>query len=104
MCCRVKSAPRTPAKVYKVGQTFFKPAGSLDLVSENGSVTKPASLPAVFVDDNGSSSICLLELQQGLSQVLAYVQRTRGRPAIRSRLANAEGFAINANASKRNYS
>ena len=38
-----------PVKVYKAGESFFEPPGSTHLVSENASVTEPASLLAVFV-------------------------------------------------------
>jgi quercetin dioxygenase-like cupin family protein len=40
--------------VYKAGETFFEPAGSTHLVSENGSQTEPASLLAIFVADEGA--------------------------------------------------
>jgi quercetin dioxygenase-like cupin family protein len=38
-----------PARVYRAGESFFEPAGSVHLVSENASVTQPAKLLAVFV-------------------------------------------------------
>jgi quercetin dioxygenase-like cupin family protein len=43
-----------PARVYKAGETFFEPPGSIHLVSENASDTEPASLLAVFVAENGA--------------------------------------------------
>ncbi len=43
-----------PAKVYQAGETFFEPAGSRHLVSENASATEPARLLAVFVADAGA--------------------------------------------------
>jgi len=42
------------AKVYKSGESFWEPAGSRHLVSENASATEPASLLAVFVADDGA--------------------------------------------------
>lgn len=38
-----------PAKVYQMGESFFEPAGSVHLVSENASTTKPARLLAIFI-------------------------------------------------------
>lgn len=43
-----------PARVYQAGQSFFEPPGSEHLVSANASATRPASLLAVFVADNGA--------------------------------------------------
>jgi len=43
-----------PARVYKSGESFFEPAGSAHLVSENVSATEPASVLAVFVADDGA--------------------------------------------------
>lgn len=43
-----------PARIYKSGESFFEPAGSAHLVSENVSTTEPASLLAVFVADDGA--------------------------------------------------
>jgi len=43
-----------PARVYKAGESFFEPAGSAHLVSENVSATEPATLLAVFVADDGA--------------------------------------------------
>ena len=43
-----------PVRVYKSGESFFEPAGSAHLVSENVSTTEPASLLAVFVADDGA--------------------------------------------------
>jgi quercetin dioxygenase-like cupin family protein len=44
-----------PAKVYKAGETFFEPAGSAHLVSENVSATEPATILAVFIADDGAT-------------------------------------------------
>lgn len=43
-----------PARVYQAGEGFFEPPGSEHLVSENASTSKPASLLAVFVADEGA--------------------------------------------------
>ena len=49
-----ESSSTGPVKVYKAGESFFEPPGSEHLVSENASVTEPASLLAVFVADDGA--------------------------------------------------
>jgi quercetin dioxygenase-like cupin family protein len=49
-----ESSSSGPVKVYKAGESFFEPPGSEHLVSENASVTEPASLLAVFVADDGA--------------------------------------------------
>jgi quercetin dioxygenase-like cupin family protein len=36
------------------GESFFEPAGSQHLVSENGSTKEPASLLAIFIADGGA--------------------------------------------------
>ena len=51
---RSQNSATGPAKVYKAGESFFEPAGSEHLVSENASTTEPASLLAVFVADDGA--------------------------------------------------
>jgi quercetin dioxygenase-like cupin family protein len=51
---RSEVAPGGPAKVYKAGEFFFEKPGDSHLVSENASETKPASLLAVFVADEGA--------------------------------------------------
>jgi quercetin dioxygenase-like cupin family protein len=51
---RSENSATGPAKVYKAGETFFEPPGSVHLVSENASATEPASLLAVFVADDGA--------------------------------------------------
>ncbi len=40
-----------PARVYRVGETFFEAPGAHHAVSENASATEPARLLAVFVVD-----------------------------------------------------
>ncbi len=40
------------ARVYRSGEGFFEPPGSIHLVSANASATEPASLLAVFVADD----------------------------------------------------
>ena len=51
---RSENSATGPAKVYKAGETFFEPAGSAHLVSENASTTEPATILAVFVADDGA--------------------------------------------------
>jgi quercetin dioxygenase-like cupin family protein len=52
---RSENSATGPARVYKVGETFFEPAGSAHLVSENVSATEPATILAVFVADDGAT-------------------------------------------------
>lgn len=51
---RSENSATGAARVYKAGETFFEPAGSEHLVSENASATEPASLLAIFVADDGA--------------------------------------------------
>src|SRR5262249_1347771 len=51
---RSENSATGPVKVYKAGESFFEPPGSHHLVSENASATKPASLLAVHVADDGA--------------------------------------------------
>jgi quercetin dioxygenase-like cupin family protein len=46
---RSQNSATGPEKVYRAGESFFEPSGSVHLVSENASATQPASLLAVFV-------------------------------------------------------
>ena len=52
---RSENSATGPAKVYKAGETFFEPAGSAHLVSENVSATEPATILAVFIADDGAT-------------------------------------------------
>ena len=51
---RSQNSATGPAKVYHAGETFFEPPRSEHLVSENDSTTRPASLLAVIVADDGA--------------------------------------------------
>lgn len=51
---RSENSATGPAKVYKAGDSFFEPAGSGHLVSENASATEPASFLAIFVANHGA--------------------------------------------------
>ena len=51
---RSENSATGPGKVYKAGESFFEPPGSTHLISENASATKPASLLAVFIADDGA--------------------------------------------------
>lgn len=42
-------------RVYKAGESFFEPADSIHLVSENASTTEPATLLAIFVAEDGAT-------------------------------------------------
>ena len=52
---RSENSATGPATVYKAGETFFEPPGSVHLVSANASPTEPARLLAVFVADDGAT-------------------------------------------------
>lgn len=51
---RSENSATGPVKIYKAGETFFEPPGSVHLVSENASATEPASLLAIFIADDGA--------------------------------------------------
>ena len=51
---RSENSATGPVKVHKTGKSFFEPAGSRHLVSENASTKEPAGLLAVFVADDGA--------------------------------------------------
>jgi quercetin dioxygenase-like cupin family protein len=51
---RSENSATGPAKVYHAGEAFFEPPGSEHLISENVSVTEPASMLAVFVAERGA--------------------------------------------------
>jgi quercetin dioxygenase-like cupin family protein len=51
---RSQNSATGPVKVYRAGESFFEPSGSVHLISENASATQPASLLAVFVAPSGA--------------------------------------------------
>lgn len=51
---RSENSATGPVRVYKAGESFFEPAGSRHLVSENASTKAAASLLAVFIADVGA--------------------------------------------------
>ena len=51
---RSENSSTGPARVYRQGDSFFEPAGSVHLVSENASSTQPAKLLAIFVAPDGA--------------------------------------------------
>jgi quercetin dioxygenase-like cupin family protein len=51
---RSQNSATGPARVYKAGESFFEPPGSVHQVSANASATEPASLLAVFVAEEGA--------------------------------------------------
>lgn len=51
---RSENSATGAVKVYRVGESFFEPAGSEHLISENASQTEPASLLAIFVADDAA--------------------------------------------------
>ena len=51
---RSENSATGPVKVYKAGESFFEPPGSTHLIRENASDTKPASLLAVFIAEDGA--------------------------------------------------
>jgi quercetin dioxygenase-like cupin family protein len=48
-----------PAKVYKVGESFYEVPGSHHTVSENASAKEPASLLAIFVVDSKDTALTI---------------------------------------------
>ena len=52
---RSQNSATGAARIYKAGESFFEPAGSVHLVSENASDTEPASLLAIFVAEDGAT-------------------------------------------------
>ena len=51
---RSENSATGPVRVYKAGESFFEPAGSRHLVSENASTKEAASLLTVFIADDGA--------------------------------------------------
>jgi quercetin dioxygenase-like cupin family protein len=51
---RSENSATGPVRVYRAGESFFEPAGSIHLVSENASAEEPAKLLAVFVAPRGA--------------------------------------------------
>lgn len=51
---RSQNSATGPVRVYRAGEGFFEPPGSIHLISENASATEPATLLAVFVADEGA--------------------------------------------------
>lgn len=51
---RSQNSATGPARIYKAGETFFEPAGSDHLVSENASPSEPASLLAIHIAQDGA--------------------------------------------------
>ena len=51
---RSQNSATGPARIYHAGESFFEPAASVHLVSENASSQEPAQLLAVFVADSGA--------------------------------------------------
>ena len=52
---RSQNSETGPVNVYKSGECFFEPPGSVHLISENASKTKAASLLAIFVADDNAT-------------------------------------------------
>jgi quercetin dioxygenase-like cupin family protein len=52
---RSENSATGAAGVYRAGDSFFEPAGSTHLLSENASATEPASLLAIFVAEGGAT-------------------------------------------------
>jgi quercetin dioxygenase-like cupin family protein len=50
---RSQNSATGPARTYTAGETFFEPAGSDHLVTENPSSTEPASLLAIHITGHG---------------------------------------------------
>jgi quercetin dioxygenase-like cupin family protein len=54
LAIRSENSAMGPVKAYQAGETFFEPPVSEHLVSENASITEPASLLAIFIADDGA--------------------------------------------------
>lgn len=52
---RSENSATGAVRVYKAGESFFEPPGSIHLVSENASDTEPASLLAIFIAEDGAT-------------------------------------------------
>ena len=52
---RSQNSATGAVRVYQAGESFFEPAGSIHLVSENASTTEPASLLAIFIAEDGAT-------------------------------------------------
>jgi len=48
-----------PAKVYKVGESFYEVPGSYHAISENASTNSPASLLAIFIVDSKDTELTI---------------------------------------------
>ena len=51
---RSENSATGPARVYKAGESFFEPPGSVHRVSANASATEPASLLAIIIAEEGA--------------------------------------------------
>ena len=51
---RSENSATGAVRVYHRGETFFEPAGSVHLISENASTSEPARFLATFVSDKGA--------------------------------------------------
>jgi quercetin dioxygenase-like cupin family protein len=52
---RSENSATGPAKIYRAGEFFFEPPGSVHRIGENASATGPASLLAIFVADSNAT-------------------------------------------------
>lgn len=50
---RSQNSATGPARIYTAGETFFEPAGSDHLITDNPSSTEPASLLAIHIAKEG---------------------------------------------------
>jgi quercetin dioxygenase-like cupin family protein len=50
-----------PPRVYRPGEAWFEPPGTLHSVSENASATEPAEFVAIFVADNDCGPLVIFE-------------------------------------------
>jgi len=51
---RSQNSATGPARIYQAGESFFEPAGSDHLITENPSATEPARLLAIHVAKEGA--------------------------------------------------
>ena len=52
---RSENSATGAVQIYRAGESFFEPPGSIHLISENASRTDPASLFAIFVAEDGAT-------------------------------------------------
>lgn len=52
---RSENSATGAVQIFRAGESFFEPPGSIHLISENASRTEPASLLAIFIAEDGAT-------------------------------------------------